>query len=59
MSFSLVQTKLSIISRCPYKRAYATGRQMGEDGKISWCDVRDSMLRKLFDAISGLLLPSS
>ena len=32
---------------------------MGEDGKISWCDTRDSMLRNLFDAISGLLLPPS
>ena len=36
-----------------------------EDGKISLCDVhetvfvRDSMLRKLFDGISGLSLPSS
>jgi len=31
----------------------------GEDGKISLCDVRDCLLRKLFDAISGLSLPSS
>ena len=31
----------------------------GEDGKISLCDMRDCLLRKLFDAISGLSLPSS
>ena len=32
---------------------------MREDGKIPWCDARDSMLRELFDTISGLLLPAS